>query len=133
MTTTAATWFYNDPEPNPFYIQERVNQTFWQARFGQLWLDCTSATSPYKMSGLWGDVPVEFEWQTATSFILRVPGEAETDSMVAGISRVLALKASLRYEISTTGQMVIEWHADGGNERWQKIQGDPSYRNPERL
>jgi hypothetical protein len=132
MTTTAATWFYRDPERVACYLEERVNQTFWQARFGALWLDCVRAEPPYHMSGIWREAPVEIEWQPNAFFILRVSGDADPADLVNGVSRILALKPALSY---TDGQdrRVTEWHVNGGKDRWQEIQDKPTFRNPQRL
>lgn len=132
MTTTAATWFYRDPERIPYYIEERVNQTLWQARVGDILLDATSAEPPYRMTGRWRDQPVEIEWQPNDYFVLRVPVEADPTDLVNGISHVLALKPALRFT-DTEDRLVTEWYVDGGASRWDDIQGKAAYRHPQRL
>lgn len=131
MTTTAATWFYDDPERIPYYLEERVNQNFWQARVYDIWLDATSAEPPFRMSGTWRDQTVEIEWQPKKYLTLRLTGEAEADDLVQGISRMLALEPSCSYE-DTNDHFCVEWHASGAMERWQEIQGKAAYRNPQR-
>jgi len=132
MTTNAATWFYRDPERVAYYLEERVNQTFWAARLLDLWLDCVSAEPPYRMAGQWRGAPVEVEWQPNESFSLRVSKDGVPDDLVNGVSRVLALKPALSYNDSE-GWSVIEWHTNGSRGRWQEIQGKAEFRNPQRL
>ena len=132
MTTTAATWFYRDPERIAYYLEERVNQTFWQARIGNIWLDANSAEPPYRMSGVWRDQPVEIEWQPNEYFVLRVPEAGDAADLVNGVSRVLALQPSLSFG-DPEDRLVTEWHVSGGAARWGDIQGKAAYRNPQRL
>lgn len=132
MTTTAATWFYNDPEPIPYYLEERVNQTFWQARLTNIWLKCTRAEPPYQMAGDWREVPVEIEWVPNQAFTLRVPQDSDSGDLVRSVSRVLALKPAFSYT-DGQGQQVTEWHVDGGAARWQEIQGKAAFGNLQRL
>src|SRR5687767_15717718 len=41
MTTDSRTWFYTTPEPRPYYIEERVNQTLWKNRLQNIFMSCT--------------------------------------------------------------------------------------------
>lgn len=132
MTTNAATWFYRDPERVAYYLEERVNQTFWAARLFDLWLDCVSAEPPYRMAGLWRRAAVEIEWQPNDSFILRVARDTDPGDLVSAVSRVLALQPALSYD-DAEGRFVAEWHTDGGRGRWQTIQGKAEFHNPQRL
>lgn len=132
MTTTAATWFYRDPERIPYYLEERVNQTFWQARFGDFWLDATSASPPYRMVGEWLGTPIAIEWKPNDYFTLRVPEDSDAARLVTGITRMLAIHPTLDYA-NGDGEFVTEWHVDGGADRWQEIQGKAGYVNPQRL
>jgi hypothetical protein len=132
MTTNAATWFYRDPERIAYYLEERVNQTFWAARQFDLWMACVSAEPPYKMSGEWHDASVEIEWQPNESFALRISEDADPDDLVNAVSRVLALDPALSYN-DTHDRFVTEWHTNGGQSRWQEIQGKAGFRNPQRL
>lgn len=132
MTTTAETWFYRDPEHIAYYLEERVNQTFWQARLGNLWLDCVSAEPPYRMSGVWRDLPVDVEWVPNEFFILRVPSDSGSADLVNGVSHVLALSPAFRYT-DAHQRLVTEWHVDGGKARWQEVQGKAAFSNLQRL
>ena len=132
MTTNAATWFYSQPEPRKYYITERVNQTFWQARVNSIWLNCTRANPPFQMSGVWRDTAIEVEWLPNDHFILRSPADFDASDLVDGISRVIALEPSFDYT-DEQERLVTEWHMEGGKDRWQEIQGKPSFGNPQRL
>jgi hypothetical protein len=132
MTTTSATWFYRDPERIAYYLEERVNQTFWQARLNGLWLDCVSAEPPYRMSGVWREVPVEIEWVPGEFFILRVPSDSDSSDFVNAVSHVLALSPAFNYT-DPDERLVTEWHVDGGKARWQDIQGKAAFANLQRL
>ncbi len=132
MTTTAATWFYRDPEQIAYYLEERVNQTFWQARVGNIFLSADSAQPPFKMSGAWRDQAVEIEWRPNEYFTLRTPDEVDATDLISGVSRVLAQQAALSF-IDPEDRLVTEWHVNGGGPRWGDIQGKPAYRHPQRL
>src|ERR1044071_7271341 len=62
MTTNSRTWFYNEPEHRPYYIEERVNQNLWASRFGSIYMDCVRAEPPFRMEGVWNNINVAIEW-----------------------------------------------------------------------
>ena len=62
MTTNSRTWFYNEPEHRPYYLEERVNQNLWASRFGSIYLDCVRAEPPFRMEGVWNGITVSIEW-----------------------------------------------------------------------
>ncbi len=130
MSTNASTWFYSEPEHDPYLIEERVNQTLWNARQVYLYLDCVQAAPPYKMVGEWKDIHIEVEWEVGKHFTLRTDHEAP--GLRRGISQALGISPpSLAYQ-AVDGTYVTEWHVDGGGERWREVQGQPKYRQPVR-
>lgn len=131
MATTSRTWFYSTPEPRPYYIEERVNHTLWKNRLQGLYMTCTQATPPVKMEGDWDGIRVTFEWQPGKYFILQM---AENRKELIGVIRqmLLGLRPVLAYE-DPENMYVVEWHTDGGEERWKNLQGDPRYQGLRRL
>lgn len=130
MTTTAKTWFYNVPEKNLYLIGERVRTTFWDARFGGLWLDTLRAEPPILMRGTYQGGSVELEWQPRTWCILRTHPAHE--SLARGVSNILGFNPAFRYE-DPQGNTVWEWHLGDHGQRWQALQGKPEYGRLTRL
>jgi hypothetical protein len=129
MSTDSRTWFYTTPEPRPYYIEERVNHTLWKNRLQSLLMSCTQATPPIKMEGKWNEMPVSFEWQPGKYFILRTGREAR--ELIGVMRQVLMMPPVLGYTDSASS-FVVEWHTDGGAERWKQIQGNPQYQGARR-
>jgi hypothetical protein len=133
MSANAASWFYSEPERNAFFITERLNGTFWQARIVGLYWRCTQPEPPYRAQGFMGEHMVELEWTPGQWVALKVPPGVEAGELVAQISRrILAMPASITYG-DTEGRKVTEWHADGGKRRWGEIQGRAEFTQPRRL
>ncbi len=130
MTTDSRTWFYTTPEPRPYYIEERVNHTLWKNRLQTLSMTCTQATVPIKMEGDWQGNPVSFEWQPGKYFTLRMGQESR--ELIGTVRQMLMMRPALSYG-DPEGRHVVEWHTDGGDDRWRNIQGDPSYQGLRRL
>ncbi len=130
MTTTARTWFYTKPEADAYAIGERVRTTLWEARLGDIWLDTVRAESPHLMRGRYDGAKVEMEWEAGRWLALRTgpasPGLADR------LGHVLGFKPALTYQ-TPESWTVWEWHTDGGDKRWQAIQGIPAYSQPQRL
>ena len=130
MTTTALTWFYTKPENNAYALAERVRTTLWEARLGSVWLDTVRAEPPYLMSGRYHDARVEMEWEAGRWLSLRTAPPAP--GLAQGLSQVLRFKPAMTYD-NADGWTVWEWHVDGGDKRWQAIQGIPTFKQPRRL
>jgi hypothetical protein len=130
MTTSSRTWFYTTPEPRPYYIEERVNQTLWKNRLQGLFMTCTNATVPIRMEGEWNGMPVNFEWKPGDYFILRTA--QENRELIGVLRQILMIRPAFAYEDSE-GMHVVEWHTDGGKKRWEDIQGNPQYQGLRRL
>jgi hypothetical protein len=131
MATDARTWFYSTPEPRPYYIEERVNHTLWKHRLQGLYMNCKSAEVPIQMEGIWGGMPVRFEWKPGDYFVLR-SGERRRELIGVIRQMLFNLKPTLEYE-DPEGLHVVEWHTDGGDERWAEIQGNPQYQGLRRI
>jgi hypothetical protein len=129
MTTDSRTWFYTTPEPRPYYIEERVNQTLWKNRLQSIYMTATQVSPPIKMEGKWHDTAIQFEWQPGKYFILRT-GQEERE-LIGVMRQVLMMRPALGY-IDSAGMHVVEWHTDGGAERWKQIQGNPQYQGARR-
>jgi hypothetical protein len=127
MTTNSRTWFYNEPEHRPYYIEERVNQTLWASRFGSIYLDCTHAESPFKMEGKWNGVSVTIEWVPNKWFTLRT--DKEDSTLIRGFRQVLDFLPTLTYT-EEDGTVVTEWHrGEEAARRLQDVGGRPNYFN----
>ncbi len=130
MTTNAMTWFYRAPEKIPYYISERVNGTFWEARLPGVFLDVVRAEPPFLMQGNYNGTPIAMEWEPAKW--LRLTTNPASPSLAQGLGNILRRKPNLSYE-TAEGETVWEWWLDGVDKRWQEVQGKPVYRNPVRL
>ncbi|GAB4450823.1 MAG: hypothetical protein Kow00120_21160 [Anaerolineae bacterium] len=135
MSTNATTWFYTEPERDPYLIEERVNHTLWDARMPFLYFDCVRAEPPFRMVGAWQGAEMEIEWEVGKVFTLRVSNglsEKDLSNLRRGFSLVLGIHPpSLAYQ-DADGVQVTEWHTDGGERRWQQIQGQARFGNPKR-
>jgi hypothetical protein len=130
MTTSSLTWFYQQPENNPYLIAERVRTNFWDARFGSLWLDTVKADSPILMKGHYKGSAVELEWEPSKWCILRTnPGNA---ALAQGVSNLIRFRPSFQYE-DPLGSTIWEWRLTDADSRWQAIQGRPGYGQLQRL
>ncbi|MGH2521976.1 MAG: hypothetical protein ACRDH2_05675 [Anaerolineales bacterium] len=132
MTTTAATWFYRKPENDAYLLGERVRTTFWDARFGGLWLEAERTEPPLAMRGTYNGANVKMEWEPAKWF--RLASAPAAPALARGVSNILRYKPTLRYE-DPGGHTVWEWWLNSAeaDKRWQEIQGKPAFRNPARL
>ncbi len=126
MATNASTWFYREPEHDAYLLEERVNHTFWANRIYALYLDCTNAEPPFRMEGVWHDLPVTVEWVPNQYFTLTTqPGEL-ADMLIVGVKEVLGFKPAISY-VDPSGQLTVEWLVGDAAERVQEIQGNPNY------
>lgn len=131
MATDSRTWFYTTPEPRPFFIEERVNHTLWKNRLANIYMTCTRPETPIQMEGFWqGEIPIQFEWQPGKWFTLRM-GE-ESKEIIGVMRQILMMPPVLMYQ-TNNGLYAVEWHTDGGEERWREIQGQPQYQALRRL
>lgn len=130
MSTNSRTWFYTTPEPRPYYIEERVNHTLWNNRLQTLSMVCTQAVPPIKMEGNWQGSAITFEWQPGKYFTLRMAQESR--ELIGVMRQILMMRPALSYD-DASGMHVVEWHTDGGAERWRSIQGKPEYQGLRRL
>lgn len=139
MSTNAATWFYNEPEPNAFLITERLNATFWQARIIGMYWRTVNAEAPYRALGYAGETAMEMDWEPRHWLSLKVPAETEANGLPNGTKvpdlveaiskRIIMIPLSVSYGDGQGGK-IYEWHADGGKRRWSEIQGKPGYYQP---
>lgn len=128
MATNATTWFYREPEHRAYYIEERVNHTFWSNRITDLYLDCTSEESPFRVEGEWSGRPLSIEWTPNEYLRLSAaPGE-NVDLLVTGVKEILGFPPTVSY-LDAQGHHVAEWYVTGGDQRLREIQGNPNYRS----
>jgi hypothetical protein len=130
MATDSRTWFYTTPEPRPYFIEERVNNTLWKHRLQNIFMSCTNPRGVIRMEGRWYDMPVVFEWQPGKFFILRT--SKETKELIGVLRQILMMRPVLAYQ-DNQGMFVVEWHTDSGDARWREIQGNPQYQGLRRL
>jgi hypothetical protein len=124
MTTSALTWFYQQPEKNAYLIAERVRTNFWDARFGGLWLDTLRVTSPILMKGTYKGSLVELEWEPVKWCILRT--HPANEALSHGVSNLIRFRPAFKYE-DPHGNTVWEWRLSDMDARWQSIQGKPEF------
>jgi hypothetical protein len=131
MATDSRTWFYTTPQARPYFIEERVNHTLWKNRLANIHMTCTKADVPIHMEGRWhNEMPVSFEWQPGKYFILRL-GE-ESKEIIGVMRQILMMRPAFAY-LDNDGLFVVEWHTDGGEDRWRELQGKPQYQSVRRL
>ena len=130
MTTNARTWFYNEPERRPYYIEERVNQNLWAMRFGSIYLDCVKAEPPFRMEGVWNEIKVAIEWVPNQWFKLYADKEDRT--LIAGFSQALQFAPAFGYA-DASGQFVAEWWREGGDAHYEQVKGNPSFTSVKRF
>lgn len=130
MTTTSLTWFYKTPEHNAYLLGERLRTSFWDARFGGVWLEAVRTESPFLMHGHYQDSDVDLEWEPGKWCTLRT-NPARPD-LAKGVSNLLGLKPAFTYE-TQQGQTVWEWLVGDTHDRWQAIQGKPQFGKLKRL
>ncbi len=126
MTTNSRTWFYNEPEHRPYYLEERVNQNLWASRFGSIYLDCVRAEPPFRMEGTWNGMAVSIEWVPKDWFILRSSKEDRT--LLTGFAQVLQFPPSFSYT-DENGSFVAEWRRANAEKWLLEIKGHPTYTN----
>jgi hypothetical protein len=131
MATDSRSWFYNTPTARPYFIEERVNHTLWKNRLANVHMTCVRAEPPILMQGRWADeMPIEFEWQPGKWFRLRM-GE-ESKEIVGTLRQILMFRPTFMYK-DPDNMFVVEWHTEGGEERWRELQGKPQYQSVRRL
>jgi hypothetical protein len=126
MTTNSRTWFYNEPEHRPYYIEERVNQTLWANRLGSIYLDCVRAEPPFRMEGEWKGINVVIEWLPKTWFTLHTSVEEPT--LLRAFAQVLQFPPTLSFS-DEEGDFVVEWHRTDAAKRLQEVKGQARYTN----
>ncbi|HRE48997.1 MAG TPA: hypothetical protein PLD47_14815 [Aggregatilineales bacterium] len=129
MTTNSRTWFYNEPEHRPYYIEERVNQNLWAMRFGSIYLDCVRAEPPFLMEGVWNGMTIGLEWQP--NVWLKVSADKENQTLIAGFAQMLQFLPTFGYT-NTEGVYVVEWWREEGEKRYEAIKGNPTFTNVKR-
>jgi hypothetical protein len=108
-----------------------VNHTLWKHRLQGVFMSCTQATPPIKMEGNWNGMLMSFEWKPGDYFILRTAEERK--ELIGVIRQILFnLRPTLTY-VDPDGMHVVEWHTNGGTERWKEVQGNPQYQGARRL
>lgn len=132
MATNASTWFYHEPEHEPYLIEERVNHTFWSNRIAALYLDCVSVEPPFRMTGRWRELPIEIEWVPNTYFALSSGAEHDLSLLVLGIKEILGFLPTVSY-VAPDGRRMVEWHSKEVEQRIRDIQGNPNYRDIKRF
>jgi hypothetical protein len=131
MATNASTWFYAEPEHRAYFIEERLNHTFWSHRIGDLYLDCTHEEPPFRAEGEWNGLPVAIEWVPNTSLTLTTVPHDKIDLLIIGIKEILGFIPAVSY-LDEDGRLVAEWHVQGSEQRLREIQANPKYRSVKR-
>jgi hypothetical protein len=130
MASNAGTWFYSTPDNKPFMLQERVNSNLWMARLFDTYFTAESVESPFRMSSPYRGQTLVIEWEPGKW--LRLTTSKIVPLVVGAFSNILQIPAALTYT-NIDGQVVTEWHADGGDAQWRQIQGNPIFQSPVRL
>ncbi len=130
MATNATTWFYREPEHRAYFIEERLNHTFWSNRINGLYLNCTSETSPFKVEGVWSDLPLSMEWVPNEYLRLAIAPSDAVVPLVTGVKEILGFEPTVSY--ADGGQSVYEWIVTGAEERLRELQSSARYQNIKR-
>ena len=130
MATNATTWFYNEPETGrPYFIEERVNSTFWLNRINDVYFKTVSAEAPYRVVGVWNSLDTEIEWEVNNVLILRMA--EESIPFVRGVTEILGFLPTVSYT-DADGRFVTEWYVRDAQKRLGEVQGNPSFQNIKR-
>lgn len=133
MSSNASKWFFEQPENKPFFVTERINGTFWNARIVDIYWRCTRAEAPLQAEGYGDHLVFHLEWEPGQWLKLSgLDTEALTDLADAMNRRIMGFSAAFTYE-DYDGNRVYEWHRDGGNDRWGDLQGRAEFVRPTRL
>jgi hypothetical protein len=131
MATNASTWFYKEPEHNPYLIEERVNHTFWSNRIAAIHLDCTNAEPPFRMVGEWHTIPLEIEWVPNQYLTLSARAGDDVNRLIVGVREILGFTPTISYA-GPDGHLKVEWHVKEADQRIREIQGNPNYHDIKR-
>ncbi len=127
MATNASTWFYQEPEHRAYYLEERVNHTFWSNRITNVYFDCVQETPPFRMTGEWKGMPLAIEWVPREYFVLTTEPDHDISVLLKGLQEILGFKPTVSFR-DPSGKLRVEWHATQSDERIREIQGNPNYR-----
>lgn len=127
MATNASTWFYSEPEHQPYLIEERVNHTFWSNRITAIHLHCVNAEVPFRMEGMWHDMPIILEWAPKDYLTLTTGAGDQANTLIVGVKEILGFKPTISY-VDAQGTMITEWHTKQADQRIREIQQNSSYR-----
>ncbi len=128
MATNASTWFYAEPEHRPYFLEERVNHTFWSNRITAVSFDTVSAEAPFRMEGQWYDAAVSIEWVPNEYFILTASPRDNTDQLIVGVKEILGFAPTISYT-NEQGNVIGEWYTKPAEARVQAVQTNTAYHN----
>ena len=131
MATNATTWFFQEPEHRAYFIEERVNHTFWSNRITNIYLDCISEEPPFRMVGTWQDAPVELEWVPNDYLRFAVERELDANRLLTGLKEILGFPPTVSF-VDRNGTLQVEWHVGQSDERIREIQASTHYRDIKR-
>lgn len=131
MATNATTWFYQEPEHRAYYLEERVNHTFWSNRIHNIYLDCAQETPPFRMAGEWEATPLAVEWVPNDYFVLTTAPDRDLSVLLKGLTEILGFAPTISF-VDPGGKLCVEWHVKQSDERIREIQGNPNYRQIKR-
>lgn len=123
-------WFYSSKMPSAGAIAENMRHEFWEMHVFGVWFTCTSNELPYMYRGIWeGKI---FEVELAPREYVIVRSKEELPWIAEGFKRALRVVPTFKYQ-EPDGRYVVEWRMDKREERWQAMQGKPSFKNLKRL
>lgn len=127
MTTNASTWFFNEPEHRAYLIEERVNQSLWANRINGAQLKCIHAEPPFRMTGVWNNLPITLEWIPNDYVMLSVGGDhANVESLLIGFKEVLGFVPTISY-LTPEQTFVAEWRRASASQQVEAIERNPKY------
>src|ERR1700687_5645765 len=113
-------WFSKKLPASRHGIENAIRLAFWARGFGDTYFTCTQAEPPIKCTGLWkSNFQLTVEWTPNDYFTVTMP-EPNKDALEA-FERVLGHHALAAYR-NAAGQVVIEWRAKNGQERFSELQ-----------
>ncbi|MBI3914052.1 MAG: hypothetical protein HY327_07685 [Chloroflexi bacterium] len=111
-------WFTTNFPPSRHAIENELRLALWSAGFGQVWITCTKAESPYECTGSWQGTAFQVEWEPRTVLMLKM--KEPNQKLLEVFERVLKHRALAAYQ--SNGMVVVEWRTQSAAARFQELQ-----------
>ncbi len=123
-------WFYGAKRASAYATAERLQQELWWYKLSETHVSCVRAELPYLFQGYWQGHLFEVEFEPRKSLVCR--SDAELPPVIVALTQSLRRGPSFRYQDQQDCN-VFEWWGEGKEARWQAMQGQPVFKQLERL